>query len=150
MPHETPRQPCPECGREFNPRGLAAHRRQRHGVIPPPLPAAVPDSMIQEILGALQILRGAVTRIDEHIRVIELAGGTKETPEQEQLRLERELALLLEEIGRLLRLASSARADVSDGPLADELKRLRLEQARLVFRIDELKKGSPCEERFLT
>jgi hypothetical protein len=151
MPPEPPRLPCPECGRVFTTRGLAAHRRQRHGAsVPAPLPAPVPESMVSEILGALSLLRGAVARIDEHIRVIESAAGQKETPAQEAQRCERELSLLLEEISRLLRLAASARADITTGPLADELKRLRHEQARLVFRIDELKKGSPSEERFLT
>jgi hypothetical protein len=106
--------------------------------------------MVTEILSALQLLRGAVARIDAHIRVVEAASGTRESPEEEAKRLESELALLLEEIARLLRLASSARADISAGPLADELARLRHEQARIVFRIDELKQGTPNEERFLT
>lgn len=142
---------CPECGQEFTARGLAAHRRQRHGTgVQAPLPAPVPEAMVHEILGALQLLRGAVERIDEHIRVVEAASGQKENPSEEAQRLELELMLLLEEIGRVQRLATAGGADAGAAPVGDELARMRREQARLVFRIDELKKGDPNEERFLS
>jgi hypothetical protein len=67
MPHDSPRRvPCPECAQEFIARGLSNHRRQRHGTgVQAPLPAPVPESMVHEILSALQLLRGAVARIDE-------------------------------------------------------------------------------------
>ncbi len=150
-PEPSSRVPCPECGQEFSTRGLPAHRRQRHGSgVRAPLPAPVPESMVQEILTALQLLRGAVERIDEHLRVVEAAVPLKESPAEEVLRLERELGVLLEEIACVQRLASTAGGDVSPSPHADELARLRKEQARLVFRIDELRKGSPNEERFLS
>jgi hypothetical protein len=143
-----PRVPCPECGEEFIPRGLPSHRRQRHGVaIRPALPAPVPEPTANEILSALQLLRGAVARIDERIGEVEAVALHKETPEEELTRLERELAALLERIGR------SQRPAGVDGPAAplpnEELARLRLEQTRIVYRIDELLKGAPNPERFL-
>jgi len=152
MSHDSQqRTPCPECGKEFSTRGLPAHRRQRHGTgVQAPLPAPIPESMVHEILGALVLLRGAVARIDERISAVGSAWGPRESPAEEQQRLERELAVLLEEIACVQRLASTAGADPAAGPHADELARLRREQARLVYRIDEIKKGAPNEERFLS
>jgi hypothetical protein len=152
MPSDSSRRvACPDCGQEFSTRGLPAHRRQRHGAgVQAALPSPVPESLAHQLLSALQLLGGAVANIDERMRALEVLAGKKETPAEEGQRLERELTALLEEIGRLLRLAASARADITAGPLAEELARLRREQARLVYRIDELKKGSPSEERFLT
>src|SRR5262245_31461892 len=103
MSSESPsRLPCPDCGQEFSARGLASHRRQRHGtVIQAPLPAAVPESRANDILSALELLRGAVARIDERIGEVESSTQHRESPAQELKRLERELALLLVQIGRL-------------------------------------------------
>jgi len=150
MPDESP-QPeiCPECGKAFSARGLPSHRRQRHGTgVKAPLPAAVPESTATEIMSALQLLRGAVARIDERIGDVEASTQHRETPAQEMVRLERELALLLVQIGRLQHPANDVEP-AAPLPMG-ELSRLRLEQARLVFRIDELKTGSPNSERFLT
>ncbi len=150
MPDDLPhRETCPECGQEFSARGLPSHRRQRHGTgIRVPPPAAVPESTASDILSALQLLRGAVARIDERIGEVEATTQHRESPAQELQRLERELAVLLVQIGRLQHPANAAEPAA---PLpTGELARLRLEQARLVFRIDELKTGSPNSERFLT
>jgi hypothetical protein len=150
MPPDSPlRSPCPECGQEFSARGLASHRRQRHGlVVQAPLPAAAPESKANDILSALELLRGAVARIDERIGEVEASTQHRESPAQELHRLERELALLLVQIGRLQHPANAAEP-AAPLPTA-ELARLRLDQARLVFRIDELKTGAPNAERFLT
>ncbi|MBK7642598.1 MAG: hypothetical protein IPJ19_06035 [Planctomycetes bacterium] len=106
--------------------------------------------MVHEILGALELLRGAVERIDERIRVLEPQSPPCESVAQEAQRLERELDVLLEEIGCVQRLASTSGASDPSGPHAVELARLRREQARVVFRLDELAKGVPNEERFLS
>lgn len=151
MPPEARRVPCPECGQEFSARGLPAHRRQRHGAgVQAPLPSSVPESMASQLLSALQLLGGAVANIDERMRVMETSSSRKETPAEEQQRLERELAELLQEVSRLQRTTASLHPDGEAGPLIEELGRLRREQARLVFRIDELKQGCPNAERFLT
>jgi hypothetical protein len=149
LPESSNRIPCPECGAQFSARGLASHRRQRHGlVVQAPLPAPVPESTANDILSALQLLRGAVARIDERIGDVEASTQHRETPAQELSRLERELALLLVQIGRLQHPANSTEPAA---PLpTTELSRLRLDQARLVFRIEELKTGAPNAERFLT
>jgi hypothetical protein len=150
MPDPLPhRETCPECSQEFSARGLPSHRRQRHGTgVKAPLPAQVPESTASDILSALQLLRGAVAKIDERIGDVEASTQHRETPAQELQRLERELALLLVQIGRLQHPAN-ALEPAAPLPMA-ELARLRLDQARLVFRIDELKTGSPNAERFLT
>jgi hypothetical protein len=152
-PDPSRRTACPECGQEFTTRGLAAHRRQRHGTgVQAPLPAQAPVSAatVKDILSALQLLRGAVERIDEHIRTAEAYAAQKETPDEEARRLEHELALLLEQIVRIHHLAAAGGVDVTIAPMSDEIARMRREQARLVFRLDELKQGTPNEERFLT
>jgi hypothetical protein len=148
-PESSQRVPCPECGAQFSPRGLASHRRQRHGlVVQAPVPAPVAESAANDILSALQLLRGAVARIDERIGDVEASTQHRESPAQELTRLERELALLLVQIGRLQHPANSTEPAA---PLpTTELSRLRLDQARLVFRIEELKTGAPNAERFLT
>jgi hypothetical protein len=112
-----------------------------------PLPAPVAEPTANEILSALQLLRGAVARIDERMGEVETVALHKETPEEELTRLERELAGLLERIGRSQRPAD---AEGVAAPLPnEELARLRLEQTRIVYRIDELLKGAPNPERFL-
>ena len=146
-PDSSNRVPCPECGAQFSARGLPSHRRQRHGFVQAPLPSA-PETPTSEILSALQLLRGAVERIDERIGEVEASSQHRETPAQELQRLERELALLLVQIGRLQHPQSNGEPAA---PLpTTELSRLRLDQARLVFRIEELKTGAPNAERFLT
>jgi len=152
MPPEAPSSvPCPDCGQYFIARGISAHRRQKHGVsVQAPLPAPVPDSMVHEILSAIELLRGAVERIDERMRTAGPLVVPRESAVEEVQRLERELAVLLEEIACVQRLASIRSADPAQGPHSDELSRLRREQARLVYRIDEIKRGAPNEERFLS
>lgn len=147
-PESSNRVPCPECGAQFSPRGLASHRRQRHGIVQAPLPAA-PETPTSEILSALQLLRGAVERIDERIGEVEASSQHRETPAQELQRLERELALLLVQIGRLQHPANQPGEPAAPLPTT-ELARLRLDQVRLVYRIEELKTGTPNAERFLT
>lgn len=153
-PASTRRVVCPECGLEFASRGLNGHRRLQHGVgVPPALPAAVPEGLAHEILGALELLRGAATRIEEHVQ--QASRERAEEPAAEARRLEQELAELLQRIAAVERIAAGARpAECVAGAGAGaggggELRRLRREQARLVFRLDELKSGVPNDERFL-
>jgi hypothetical protein len=149
MPTDSRRVACPECGQEFSPRGLAGHRRQRHGAgVQAPLPAPISPSVAHQLLSALQLLGGAVADIESRMRAMESAASRREAPADELGRLERELAAVLEDIACVQRLAAVAGAAAS-GPHADELARLRREQALRVFRIDELKQGAPNAERFL-
>lgn len=151
-PASTRRVVCPECGQEFASRGLNGHRRLQHGVgVPPALPAAVPEALAHEILGALELLRGSAARLEE--RMQRSAPGSAEEPAAEARRLEHELAELLQRIAAVESIALGARpaecvAGGGSGS-AGELRRLRREQARLVFRLDELKSGVPNDERFL-
>ncbi len=151
-PASTRRVVCPECGLEFASRGLNGHRRLQHGVgVPPALPAAVPEALAREILGALDLLRGTAARIEEHVQ--ESSRERREEPSAEAERLERELAELLQQIAAVERLAASGAAAefvaAEGGDTAAELTRLRREQAKLVFRLDELHSGVPNDERFL-
>lgn len=149
--------PCPECGQEFSPRGLSGHLRLRHGLRPPPaLPRQenqAPDAT-PAILNALVALQDGLERIELHLASVPKEHGATESPEQEAQRIERELTQLLQRIVLVKQtgLASTTIRDPSSevekrGSM--ELARLRRDQARLVFRLEELRSGTPSDERFL-
>ena len=56
---------CPECGEFFAPRGLAAHRRMRHGI--------TPDAAV-ELAGTLSRIAAVLERLDARL-------AAEETPE---------------------------------------------------------------------
>ncbi len=149
---------CPDCGQAFSARGLSGHRRMRHGLRPAPaLPRETNRAVegISSIMNALAGLQDSVERIELHMAAWQNPLAKAETPEAEIARLNRELAELLQHIERMkrtglasttIRLASSESAQRS----TFELAQLRRNQARLVFRLEELRHGVPSDERFLS
>jgi hypothetical protein len=102
---------CPECGRMFVPRGLAAHRRMRHGPGSPPEtdPGTKPGALdTVAITRALDDLARAVGRLDARIdRLLAAPDPAPALPAQSAPKpsaresLERELDELLAEIARV-------------------------------------------------
>jgi hypothetical protein len=148
---------CPDCGQSFTARGLSGHRRQRHGIAPAPaLPAAAERirEHLPAILDALSMLQESVARIEGQLVSRESLVEAVETPAEEIERRDRELADLLLRISELKRgglAATDFRAPASEAALRSslELARLRREQARIVYRIQELRLGCASDDRFL-
>ena len=134
--------PCPECGLQFTARGLSGHRRLQHGLTPR---AALPaeedplDAAPSAILSALMLLQTSVVRLEQNLLALQRPVDRRETTLEEIARLELELAQLIEHIVKVQPSCATA-----------ELARLRRDQARMVFRIDELRSGKPSDESFLT
>ncbi len=131
-----------------------------HGAAPlAPLPAKTASSerAASTILDALAKLGDSVERIERQLSSTQFLTARPETLREEEERVKRELAVLLERIREVERSRSqpstdprslTAGVDAEDPAL--ELGRLRREQARMVFRIEELRNGSPSDESFLT
>ncbi len=135
---------CPDCGREFTARGLATHRRRKHGEQPP---APLPVSQAHEAMAGLEeVLRAMCTtleRIDDRLDRAEFAqsrgefGKPLEPTESELERLERELAEVLGSIvsiDRLLRCGPGA-DPTEEGSFRKVLAMLRRRQAGILFRM---------------
>jgi len=136
------RVPCPECGRRFQPRGLAAHRRQAHGERP------APKSEVDEELHALAGLVAEVTahlvRMDQRIGRIESAlvgeaerrSRAREAPIDVAL-LQAELETVLGEIRTLSEalVAELPPAPEAAKPMRRRLGALRQQQAAILFRM---------------
>ena len=141
----------------FSARGLSGHRRLRHGLNPPPaLPRESnrPPEVTPSILNALAGLQDAIERVELRLTSLGKPPAAPETPAEEATRLQGELAQLFEQILRIKRsnLASTTMqhpASPVEKHASLELARLRRDQARLVFRIEELRHGEPSDERFL-
>jgi len=149
---------CPDCGQSFTARGLSGHRRQRHGLAPAPaLPGATSErakDQLPAILDALSTLREGMARLERQIAARDSAGQKPETPAEEIGRLEHDLEEVLVCISGLRSsgLASTnlrVSASEPEQRASRELARLRREQARIVYRIAELRLGSASDDRFL-
>ncbi|MEO6709708.1 MAG: hypothetical protein ABI054_07500 [Planctomycetota bacterium] len=132
---------CPECGGNFSARGLSGHRRLQHGTVPrAALPAksepSGPD--LAAILNVLASLVITVERIEQHLFSTQGTPVGPESASEEESRLKSELASLLEHIRSVDRASSDA-----------EIARWRRAQARMVFRLDELRRGVSSDESFL-
>ena len=141
---------CPECGEEFAPRGLAAHRRMRHGITPE---AAI------ELAGTLTRIASVLERLDA-----KLAGGpaTEDVPEEPKaplpsrsraVELEQGVREVLAEIARVKRETEQQLGHVAGSPLTDEqkllertafqaLSELRRRQAELIYRMQSESGGA--------
>src|SRR5262245_18574758 len=160
MESKTLRTACPECGEQFTPRGLSGHRRLRHGVSPAPASALPRDSelvteAITAIMSAIVGLQDAVLRVEQRVIAIRNVAVQAESPAAESERLSKELSDLLHSIARLKQTglaATTIRRPASDAEkrASQELARLRREQARVVFRLDELRNGKASDDRFLS
>ena len=155
---------CPECGRLFSRRGLAAHRRMRHGrgatletvvasELPGPLPALPCVDDNAAIARALEAVAIAVTRLEERLDQVLAVGraapAVLPTPTAsvpavptvpDKHTLERELCTLLGEIARV---REQCAPPTSERPAADaevhtQLGKLRRRQASILARLLQL------------
>ncbi|MDA1265918.1 MAG: hypothetical protein O2816_12630 [Planctomycetota bacterium] len=128
MSRPTERIPCPDCGGQFLPRGLASHRRQKHGVA---APAAVGEVDLGPVLEALG-------RIEARLERLEVWGRAEDGGDDD-------LRLRLEEVLAQIRAVNAERAAL-EGEWAEqqrqacdlELLRLRRQQTDLLVGLDEL------------
>lgn len=148
--HADGRVPCPECGRRFQRRGLAAHRRQAHGQRPAPPPS--PTARLEEPIAALSALVADVTahltRLDQRIGRIEAAlvgdaerrSRARDVPsdlDELQAELDEVLAEikdLVEALGTDLGTEVAAPSEAHQ-PLRGRLGALRQRQAAILFRM---------------
>jgi hypothetical protein len=163
----APRATCPECGLEFAPRGLAAHRRAHYasGMSPAPTLPSVEARATPEIVRALEAFTSVVgsftrvvARLDENIerllvaqpqRGIAQANSAGETAAAVKSALERNLEVMLGEIG-LVRAELDRKIEAWGGTAANdeqreieqaahrELGKLRRQQAEILFRLTQL------------
>jgi len=150
---------CPECGEPFAPRGLAAHRKMRHGI--------GPDAAV-ELAGTLSRIASVLERLDARLSTDPPASTT--TPEAPRVTpagepaaaratssansgpltpgqlLQQGLHDVLEEIARVKRQTEDHIRRVNGTPMTDEekalertafqaLATLRRKQADLIYRM---------------
>jgi hypothetical protein len=148
---------CPDCGESFVPRGIAAHRRMKHGLKDAPLPSArralsaqeVAVLITRELSPLYDRLNLALVRIEARLAAIEnrllpaaVFDGARE--------LEQHLSAVISEIDRVK--AESAELASKWGGVAQtdeqrELEKttyvhlgaLRRQQAKLLFDLQDLK-----------
>jgi hypothetical protein len=142
-PHEVA---CPECGESFSPRGIATHRRMRHGTAP---------AAVEELGTTLTRIAEVLERLESRL---EPAAATKERPAAPPVPLgeratdlgvlERGLHDVLNEIARVKTeterqiAACRARAQSEEQKALEQtsfqmLGNLRRRQASLLFRLQE-------------
>lgn len=136
---------CPECRAQVSPRGLAGHRRLKHGLAPAPK-AEADLGAVQETLTAIT---GALDRLDERLEHIEVHNRSRDAAHGEVIDgLRRELDEVVRSITE-----RKARYD-EDGDRDDperqeairrELGRLRRRQAVLLFRMGSEAPGADPE-----
>jgi hypothetical protein len=155
---------CPECGRMFVRRGLAAHRRMRHGPgSPPETDPSAKTSPVDAvaIARALDDLAQAVGRLDARIdRLLAapqpapaLPSPTVQAgpPPSAKQTLESELDALLTEIARVRDEGEAARSQSADGGTTIEpavrqhLGKLRRRQVSILARLLDLE-GDPVAD----
>jgi len=136
------RTPCPECGRRFQPRGLAAHRRQAHGE------HSAPKREVSEGFEALSGLVAEVTahlvRMEQRIGRIEAAlvgdaerrSRAREVP-SDLSELQTQLDAVLAEIRTLTEGLCSELPPTPEAarPMRGRLGALRQQQAAILFRM---------------
>jgi hypothetical protein len=143
------RVPCPECGRRFQPRGLAAHRRQAHaqhglGHGERSAEKGAVDVGVEALSGLVAEVTAHLVRMDLRIGRIEAAlvgdaerrSRAREVP-ADLSELQSELDLVLAEI-RTLSAALGAELPPSTEaakPLRGRLGALRQQQAAILFRM---------------
>jgi len=142
---------CPECGESFAPRGIASHRRMRHGITPE---AAV------ELSGTLSRIATVLERLDARLSEVKAADATTrdaaedvaapfpsrkpvETPGK---LLQEGLREVLAEIARVKQETEAQLGSLGERTLSDEqrllekttfqtLSSLRRRQAELLYRL---------------
>jgi hypothetical protein len=154
---------CPECGELFVPRGIAAHRRMRHGVIAAPAPGEVAaplpaplaraaDDGGERLLGALERIACALESLDRRIAAGALAAPTAARG-PEPGTLQASLDAVLEEIERVKQEAREQVSRWGGKPTNEEqraleqttfqrLGSLRRRQAGILFRMQEGEPGT--------
>lgn len=136
------RVPCPECGRCFQPRGLAAHRRQAHGERSAPK---------REVGEGFDVLSGLVAEVTAHLVRMELRIGrieaalvgdaerrsrAREVP-SDLSELQTQLDAVLAEIRSLTQELGAELPPAFDAarPMRRRLGELRQVQAAILFRM---------------
>jgi hypothetical protein len=122
----TERMPCPDCGHLFLPRGLASHRRHKHG-------GSASVATRRELEAVLELLAQLEVRLQR------LETGAPLAAPRDDLRAS------LEGVLAEIRAVTAERATI-EGEWAEEcrlacdvqLGRLRERQARLLFELEEL------------
>ena len=148
---------CPECGQSFSARGLSGHRRQRHGLSPAAALPRAPErgnDALSAILDALTMLQESVARLERQFASRDGVVNAVETQAEEIASLEHELSSLVLCIMELRRgglATTNLRAPASEREQRAclELARMRREQARIVYRLEELREGCANDNRFL-
>jgi hypothetical protein len=147
-----PRVVCPECGGEFSARGIATHRRLKHGGARAPA-AGAQDGLAQRLDGLAAVLE----RIEGRLAALEgCAGFSGEAPAPRRSEVAELRAELDEVLGRIAaKVAAAAELeDALDGDLeADaasarrslhrELGALRRRQLLLLMRLGPEAPGAP-------
>lgn len=138
---------CPECGEHFAPRGLAAHRRMRHGITPE---AAI--ELAETLTRIASVLERLDARLGENATPAEAVEEAQSAPLPARPMsaagrlLEEGVRDVLAEIARVKQETELQIRHVAGGPLTDEQKRLeqtafqalselRRRQAELIYRL---------------
>ncbi len=136
--HSEGRVPCPECGRHFHRRGLASHRRQKHG-------RGGSHGNPGKSEGPWERVLASLARIEERLDRLEGRGESDPGEAEGREASSQALRLELEEVLATIRAVRAERMAI-EGEWADErrracdleLSRLRRRQARLLFELEEL------------
>lgn len=154
---ETRHISCPECGELFVPRGIAAHRRMRHGVVAPsgpfPIAAPLPSSTARvdegsRLVLAFERIARALESIDERLAARAPAAVESAAREPDPASLEASLSGVLAEIESVKNEAREQASRWGGTPQNDEqraleqttflrLGQLRRRQAGILFRMQE-------------
>lgn len=144
---------CPECGEFFSKRGLAGHRRFKHGENVKPSPARTPEEVALELERARAVLPGVdAVKAQTHLlaEMVDLLKGL-------DARLERIEACALTASVRgseeeLSAAEEQAPGGAEDGECREEIKRLSKELQEVLKRIAVLRQerqSSDEEERIV-
>ena len=146
----TQKVSCPECGDLFKPRGIATHRRARHSI--GSLMGAGFGKTEVRVRGSLDAICRALDRLDTRLDRLEHVGhGT--TVEDAQLgTLNSELATLLGEITSVQTEHDEVEGREEEARIRrrechQELGRLRMRQARLLFLMGPSAPGADPESK---
>jgi hypothetical protein len=136
------RVPCPECGRTFQPRGLATHRRQAHGERSAPKQEVgegfeVLSSLVAEVTAHLVRMEQRIGRIEAAlVGDAERRSRAREVP-PDASELQIELDSVLAEIRTLTEWLGTELPPTPEAawPVRGRLGALRQQQASILFRM---------------
>lgn len=128
---------CPECGVLLSPRGMAGHRRLKHGVAS--TPKVAPEEGLVGVRAALEAITGALDRIDRRMTQLEGEVPQRSADQGREIdELRKELDAIVSEIARAkasYKALGHAEGATDREEYKKELGRLRRRQAVLLFRM---------------